>query len=101
MSLILALPFLDFSIGPYNFNVYTYPAWTSLVLQTISWALNSFLLRPVENKAQHIPHKEGKQKNIYISTGVILIFLIFFYDGYLIGTFSYALPIVMLEGYGW
>lgn len=113
MSLILAIPILEFNIGNYQFNAYTYPAWSSLILQIISVILNIVFLDKIENHATEQPNittKEKKdnirtpptkKKNIYISTGVILILSIFFFDGYYLSVMAYALPVVMLESYGW
>ena len=101
MGLILALPILDFNIGSYSLNAYTYPAWSSFVLQLISTTLNVIFLRKVERDQPEPPKTTEKKKNIYISTGVVLILALFLYDGYFISVFAYTLPIVMIDGYGW
>lgn len=108
MSLILAIPALEFNIGNYQFNAYTYPAWSSLILQVISFVLNIFYIRRIEletketgNNTEEKNALSVKKKNIFISPGVILILVIFFFDGYFLSVLAYSLPIVMLEVYEW
>ena len=103
MSLILALPILEFNIGSYQFNAFTYPAWSSLILQIVSCSINVAVLRPIESKKPSMDESKPKEKpkNIFISKGVILCLCIFFYDGYLVSTITYVLPVVMMEGYEW
>lgn len=101
MSLILALPQLEFSIGNYQFNAYTYPPWSSLFLQLISFVLNIIFLKKVEKDTPVITNGGTEKKNIFISVGVVLILAIFFFDGYFLSTITYSLPIVMLDTYEW
>ena len=42
-----------------------------------------------------------KSGGVYLSKGVVLVLLIFLYNGFQLASTSYVLPIVMLDGYGW
>ena len=103
MAILLAIPGLQFSIGSYEFNAFTYPAWTSLVCQIVSIFMGFFFLRRVEDDHQPnaLQQKPGRGRAIYLSKGVVLMFSIFFFNGFYLSSTMYALPVVMMEGYGW
>lgn len=103
MGLIVAFPILEFSIGSYQFNAFTYPAWSSLMVQIPSVISNCVFLRKVENTGKKKQEQLTKisTKKIYLSTGVFLVLSLFFFNGYFLFAILYSLPIVMLDGYGW
>ena len=106
MAIILSIPYLEFSIGEYQFNAFTYPAWSSILLQLISIVTNLIFVRTIEDEqGEHTAHmKSGagaSHNGLYFSKGVFMIFLIFFFNGFYLSHLVYAIPIVMQDGYGW
>jgi len=112
VAIVLAIPAIAFSVGPYEFNSFTYPAWATFFVEFV--ALVGIVLfvqhSPEEailrSESLTLNNPEGKpsgasSKKIFISTGVVLALLIFFYDGYLVSTISYTMPVVMIDGYNW
>lgn len=104
MGLIVAFPVFEFSIGPYELNAFTYPAWTSLLVQFPSIILNCLFIKRIEtpdtpNTANQTQKKP--KKKFYFSIGILLGLSLFFFNGYFLFAIIYALPIVMLDGYGW
>merc|ERR1712137_800866 len=106
MAIILSIPALEVKIGGYTLNAYTYPAWSSIILQLISIVVNLFFVRMIEKEQgddmEHMQSKPGVQtKGLYFSKGVFMIFLIFFFNGFFLSHMIYTIPIVMQDGYGW
>lgn len=104
VAMLLAIPYIDFSIGNYSFNQYTYPAWVTCAVEIsallgIIFGIKHTPLTGPPDKTVEDPRFAGKK--IYISIGVSLSILIFFYDGYIISSISYIMPVVMLDGYMW
>jgi hypothetical protein len=103
-ALILSIPSIEFWIGEYCLDAFTYPAWCSLVLQLFSLLVNIIFLRHVEDESTNQgiqPDVEEGKGLLFWSPGVLLLMVLFFFDGLLLSSIVYALPIVMIDGYGW
>ena len=102
--MILSIPSIEFWIGEYCLDAFTYPAWCSLVLQLFSLLVNIIFLRHVEDESTNQgiqPDVEEGKGLLFWSPGVLLLMVLFFFDGLLLSSIVYALPIVMIDGYGW
>merc|ERR1712137_15700 len=97
LSVILSIPQFGVSVGEYDFNAYTYPALFDLLMQLTSLTFLAVALKSPEKKKEDKP----SSKKFYVSKGTILLLVISFFQGYLIATFEYTLPVVMVETYGW
>ena len=110
-GLIVAIPGLWFSVGTYEFNAFTYPPWTSIILQLVSLTVTFIFVRQIETEKKETETEETEEselqtivepaKAIYLSKGVILIFGIIFFNGFFMSSMTYSLPLVMIDGYGW
>ena len=103
VAIVLSIKRLEFNIGSYQFNAFTYPAWSSIILQLISLVSNLIFVRMIEKeKAEEgsVPLPPAGRA-VYMSTGVALIFAVFFFDGFFLACVVYALPLVLQDGYGW
>jgi len=125
VPIIISLPFISFSIGPYDVNEYTYPAILTFIMQAIGLVAmvklyqnpeaisvkeddinsNDALLsgenKPKQPKKPEPPPVQEGKKNFYISPGVVLVLSIFGFQGYLVATIMYVMPVIMLDKYEW
>jgi len=102
LAVVFSIPAIGFSLGPVEFNLYTYPAWCNLILILTSLTLALISLKEPDDTPQTPGKQEsGSSKCMYISKGTILAFVIIFFNGYTSGSLGYTMPIVILEEYGW
>jgi hypothetical protein len=95
-AVIFSIPQLAFYMGEYEVNAYTYPAFTMFILYGISViGVVGFLKSP---EKQETSARDGK---FYTSVGSLLVLLLCFYQGYLVGTFEYMIAVVMIEVFLW
>lgn len=100
MATFLSLPILDFSIGPYNLNAYTYPAWTNLATLTVCTTMIAIFIKNLEEAKTQSATAKGP-KFMYLSKAVFLGFAILTFNGILASSLGYAMPIVMYDIFGW
>lgn len=104
IAFVFAIPILQVNIGSYTLDAETYPPWCSFLLQLVSFTLNVVFLRVVEKEYSPDRPKDvnGKlDRLVYISPGVVIFLALFWFDGFILSSFGYVLPIVMLDGYHW
>lgn len=104
IAFIFAIPALQVNVGSYSLDAETYPPWCSFLLQVGSLLLNVVFLRVVEKEDspdRPVDVAEKLDRFMYVSPGVIIYLALFWFDGFVLSTFGYVLPIVMLDGYQW
>ena len=104
LATVLSIPAIAFSIGSYNLNAYTYPAWSNILTLAICTTMIILFIENLQDIQKEAPtgvEPARKFNFIYLSRATVLGFFILTFNGILASSLAYALPIVMYDLYGW